>query len=86
VTERDVQGALERAKEPLFGRGKRLNLMGQMIVAAQEDRAILAAEVERLTRLHAARPPYHVASFSPVELDELLARDVAILQAREDVT
>jgi hypothetical protein len=33
-----------------------------------------------------ARPPYVMASFTPAELDELLARDTAILQTREDLT
>jgi Holliday junction resolvase RusA-like endonuclease len=32
------------------------------------------------------RPPYRMADYSPAELDELQARDAAILQAREDVT
>jgi hypothetical protein len=48
------------------------------LMAAHDDRAILAAEVERLTRLHAARPPYTISEWTPEELDELLARDTAI--------
>ncbi len=39
---------------------------------------VLAGEVERLTRLHEARPPYRMADWSPADLAALLLRDRAI--------
>jgi hypothetical protein len=92
VTERGVQGAMKTAAHHSR---HRLDAMthpsGLAICSACFNQypcvvVTLAAEVERLRRLHEARPPYRLQDYSPAELDELLARDVAILKAREDVT
>lgn len=48
--------------------------------------ASLAAEVERLSRLHAARPPYRMSEWEPSELAALLERDAAIMQAAANGT
>jgi hypothetical protein len=85
VTERDVQGALRRAKTNRTGMmdltvDAPRNWLTVRLIEAFDDRATLAAEVERLTQLHAARPPYVMSQWEPAELDELLARDGEIWQ------
>jgi hypothetical protein len=102
VTERDVQGALRRAKTNRTGMmdltvDAPRNWLTVRLIEAFDDRATLAAEVERLTQLHAARPPYTMTSYPPGELAEILERDMAIIgdflsrradpdETREDVT
>jgi hypothetical protein len=91
VTERDVQESVSMHRK---GRAVQFeNGHSVTVLICRRCRELwpctvfnLAAEVERLRRLHEARPPYHLASYSPAELDELLARDTAIWKAREDVT
>jgi hypothetical protein len=56
------------------------NWLTVRLIEAFDDRATLAAEVARLTRLHEARPPYVMSQWEPAELDELLARDTALWQ------
>jgi hypothetical protein len=88
VTERDVQGALEKHRVWVIfdNTNRRFVLCAECKQLWPCEVSILAAEVTRLRRLHEARPPYVMSQWEPAELAELLARDAAILQAREDVT
>ena len=62
------------------------NALVDAFVTTFDDRATLAAEVERLRRLHEARPPYEIAQWTPAELAELMKRDTAICQTMVNAT